>query len=257
MGRTRPTLRVLREDLKLALPPLPDPLDEISHPLLAKADEQFADDGTPHERIRAIDDKVLFKLKTGRWRGAAWLETGSEVPVWLVAAGLREDGSKDDFYAALTTAAQAARARYNTAHTPPLPTMTHSRPWLPTADDWDRYALEAGARFEQRLTSAVRELVTSTLQDGREHAALLDGLALGIQILTHSEHETYVAIRIIGSVPENLTALILSSVPACDPTGWAIDDTMPDRPIAAAEQIWSNLMDPAEASKLLHDNNDT
>ncbi len=253
MGRTRPTLRTLREDLKLPVPPLPGTLDTISHPLLAKADEQFADEDTPHERIRAIDDEVLFKVKTGRWRGAAWLDPGAEVPVWLVAAGQREDGSKDDFYAALTTAAQAARARYNATHTPALPTSTYSGPWLPSADDWDRYALEAAARLEQRLTSAVRGLVKSTLQDGREHAALLDGLALGIQVRTRSEHETYVAIRIIGSVPGNLTALILSSVPACSPTGWAIDYTMPDRPIAVAEQVWSNLMDPAQAAKFLRD----
>jgi hypothetical protein len=253
MGRTRPTLRTLREDLNVPLPPLGERLDDISHQLLAKANEQFADENTPHERIRAIDDEVLFKVKAGRWRGAAWQAQDSEVSVWLVAAGVREDGSKDDFYAALTAATHSARARYNATSTRPLTTATHSRPWLPTTDDWDRYALEAGARLEQRLTSAVRGLVKSALEDGREHAALLDGLALGIQVLTQSDHETYVAIRIIGSAPENVTALILSSVPACDPFSWGIDYAMPDRPIAVAEQVWSNVMDSAAAAKLLQD----
>ena len=37
---------------------------------LAKATERFADDQTPHERIAAIDDEVLFKVKAHRWRGA-------------------------------------------------------------------------------------------------------------------------------------------------------------------------------------------
>jgi hypothetical protein len=57
----RPTLRCLREDLGQAVPPADTPLGP--HRLLAKADERFADDGTPRERIAAIDDQVLFKEK--------------------------------------------------------------------------------------------------------------------------------------------------------------------------------------------------
>jgi hypothetical protein len=68
-GLARPTLRCLREDLALAVPRADTPLEEISHPLLAKATERFADDQTPHERIAAIDDEVLFKVKAQRWRG--------------------------------------------------------------------------------------------------------------------------------------------------------------------------------------------
>lgn len=65
----RPTIRCLRQDLGLPVPPARLPLDEIDHPLLRKAAEQFAAEDTPHERIRSIDDVVLFKVKTGRWRG--------------------------------------------------------------------------------------------------------------------------------------------------------------------------------------------
>ena len=83
-GLARPTLRCLREDLALAVPRADTPLEEISHPLLAKATERFADDQTPHERIAAIDDEVLFKVKAQRWRGAIWVDAG--IP-WLVAAG--------------------------------------------------------------------------------------------------------------------------------------------------------------------------
>ncbi|HEY6309617.1 MAG TPA: hypothetical protein VIY52_02255, partial [Streptosporangiaceae bacterium] len=63
----RPTLRCLREDLALAVPRADTALEDISHPLLAKATERFADDQTPHERIAAIDDEVLFKVKAQRW----------------------------------------------------------------------------------------------------------------------------------------------------------------------------------------------
>lgn len=63
----RPTLRCLREDLQLALPTAGVPLDQIDHPILRKAAEQFTVHGSPHERITSIDDVVLFKVKTGRW----------------------------------------------------------------------------------------------------------------------------------------------------------------------------------------------
>ena len=76
-GLARPTLRCLREDLALAVPRADTPLEEISHPLLAKATERFADDQTPHERIAAIDDEVLFRVKAQRWRGAIWVDAGS------------------------------------------------------------------------------------------------------------------------------------------------------------------------------------
>jgi hypothetical protein len=60
-GRAKPTLRCLREDLGQAVPPADTPLDEVPHPLLAKASERFADDGTSRERIASVDHRVLFK----------------------------------------------------------------------------------------------------------------------------------------------------------------------------------------------------
>lgn len=50
--RARPTLRCLREDLGQAMPPADTPLDEVAHPLLAKASERFADDGAPGSASR-------------------------------------------------------------------------------------------------------------------------------------------------------------------------------------------------------------
>jgi len=54
-------------------------------------------------------------------------------------------------------------------------------------------------RAERALRPAVHRLVRESLLDGREHTAMLDGAALGIQVLADQGHETYVAIRIIGS----------------------------------------------------------
>ena len=81
----RPTLRVLRYDLRLPVPPIDELLDEIDHPLLTKARDQFAVDDATHERIRAIDDEVVWKVKIQRWRGAVW--TDEHIP-WLIAAGI-------------------------------------------------------------------------------------------------------------------------------------------------------------------------
>jgi hypothetical protein len=245
---TRPTLRCLREDLGLAIPPVNRPLDEIDHPLVRKAVESFAEPDTPHERIRAIDDQVLFKVKVQRWRGAVWVE--ADLP-WLVAGGQREDGSADDFYTALEASAAAARAHYNTDHTPALTTTTHTGYLLPGREDDLRYRAEEATRTERRLRPIVHDLVRRSLLDGHEHAVMLGGAALGVHVLADQGHETYVAIRIIGSVPKRLAAIIVSMVPGCEPDAWMSDYAMPERPMAPEEQIWSNLMDPVEAAKFL------
>jgi hypothetical protein len=244
----RPTLRCLREDLGLPLPPVNRLLNEVDHPLVRKAAERFADPDTPQERIRAIDDQVLFKVKAQRWRGAVWVE--ADMP-WLVAGGQRQDGSPEDFYAALETSATTARTRYNNDHMPPLTTATYTGHLLPGRDDDLRLRAEQAAGAERRLRPVVHDLVRRSLLDGHEHAVMLDGAALGIHVLADSGHETYVAIRIIGSVPKRLTAIIISMVPGCEPDAWMSDYAMPERPMAPEEQIWSNLMDPIEAAKLL------
>jgi hypothetical protein len=246
--RARPTLRCLREDLGLPVPRVYTPLDEISHPLLAKAAERFADEQTPQERIAAVDDQVLFKVKIQRWRGAVWVDSG--VP-WLVAAGRREEGSADDFYASLAARGKAARASYNAEHSPPLTSTTYTGNLLPGHEDELRWRAEAAARTERQLRVIVHDLVRKSLLDGREHAAMLDGAALGIHVLADQGHETYAAIRIIGSVPRRLVATILSLIPGCQLDAWMSDYAMPERAVAPEEQIWSNIMDPAAAAKFL------
>ena len=88
-GLARPTLRCLREDLALAVPRADTPLEEISHPLLAKATERFADDRTPHERIAAIDDEVLFKVKLSAGEALSGSMPGSRG--WLPPGGGKRD----------------------------------------------------------------------------------------------------------------------------------------------------------------------
>lgn len=249
--QARPTLRCLREDLALSDPPANTPLDEVEHPLLAKAVDRFADDHAAQERIVSIDDQVLLKVKVQRWRGAVWM--ADDGTPWLVAAGQREDGSPDDFYATVTARATAARAQYNATHKPPLTTSTYTVGLLPGREDQLRLDAELAVRERRRLRSAVRALVRESLLDGREHAAMLDGAALGIQVQADEGYATYVAVRIIGSVPRQLVALILAQVPGCQLDAWMSDYAMPERAVAPEEQVWSNMMDPTAAAKLLNE----
>ncbi|WP_042407349.1 hypothetical protein [Streptacidiphilus carbonis] len=248
MHPARPTLRCLAEDLKLALPAVTLPLNELAHPLLGKAAEQFAEAETKHERIRSIDDTVLFKVKVQRWRGAVWID--ADLP-WLVAAGLREDGSSDDFYAALEAQAKAMRSRYNATHADGLKTSTSSAHLLPTREDHIRYRAEAGVRFARRLRATIQELTRATLRDGREHTSDFDTFTLGLQVRADNGHETYAAVRITGSVPANLATVVLGNIPGCDTDGWYPEYALPERDLLPAEQAWSNIMDPRAAARLL------
>ncbi|WP_461089536.1 hypothetical protein [Streptomyces incanus] len=51
-----------------------------------------------------------------------------------------------------------------------------------------------------------------------------DTFTVGLQVRADDGHETYLAVSITGSVPPNLTTLILSNLPAARPTA-GIPDT--------------------------------
>jgi len=85
-------------------------------------------------------------------------------------------------------------------------------------EDELRWRAEVAARAERRLRTTVHELVRQSLLDGHEHAVILDGAALGVQVLADQGHETYVAIRIIGSVPDDSSQQSSASFPAASLT---------------------------------------
>ena len=236
----RPTLRCLTDDLGLKIPTIDDLLDEFDHPLLRKANQQFAEPSSSRERISSIDAAVLFKVKAQRWRGAVWIAATGRP--WMVAAGWREEGSQDDFYEALGHAARSARARYNAEHTPSLITDTDVTQWLPSDADQDRFAAEGVVRLIRELDTTVRRLIRASLLDGHEHTTQVAKASLGILVRADSDHETYVALRIHGSVPKNMLIVILDLVPGCDRHGWCPELAMPHRALAPGEQLWSNLL---------------
>jgi hypothetical protein len=248
MVQVRPTLRCLRDDLQVALPSLLTPLDEVDHPLVAKANGQFADPGTPHERIAAIDDEVLFKVKIGRWRGAVWDERDVG---WLIGAGWRESGSPDDFYADLEASGESARRRYNASHAGRLKTRTYVADLLPDSADRERHQAEAAGRFIRLLAATLHGLLRRSLRDGREHTHQFDTFSVGVVVRADEGHETYIVVHVKGSIPDGLTAIILRNVPGCHEELWEYRSDLPTRRRRPQEDVWFNLMDPTEAAKLL------
>ncbi|WP_327694960.1 hypothetical protein [Streptomyces sp. NBC_00459] len=209
------------------------PLDEIDHPVLAKASEQFADKNGKHERIRSVETRCCSRSRCSDGAARVWLD--ADLP-WLVAAGRREDGSVDDFYAALEADGRAVRARYNAEHSDGLKTATHTAHLLPAREDHVRYRAEAGVRFVRRLRATLLDLAHATLRDGREHTREFDTLTLGLQMCADDGHETYLAVRITGSVPPNLTVLILRNAPGCEAEGWFPEYALPKRDLLPADR---------------------
>ncbi|MEU3554203.1 hypothetical protein [Streptomyces fragilis] len=71
-----------------------------------------------------------------------------------------------------------------------------------------------------------------------------------MQVRADDGHETYLAVRITGSVPPNVTPLILRHVPGCDTEGWYPEYALPERELLPAEQAWSDIMDPRAAAEV-------
>lgn len=113
----RATFRCLREDLAHEIAPevlrealrtvvadmaadpmylLPCLLVDAEHVVLDKANLIAGDDAAPRDRIEALTDRYVIKVKTGDRRGALWED--EEGIWWLLAAGRRKDDTAGDFY---------------------------------------------------------------------------------------------------------------------------------------------------------------
>jgi hypothetical protein len=163
---------------------------------------------------------------------------------WLCAAGWREQGSPDDFYADLARRCQAWRHEYNRTHVPALTTETHSDPLLPIEVDRMRLALEAAAARSRALRATIHDLVRAAVTMEAEQSREVEGFAIGLLLQRRDPAEVYVGVRIRGPVSTKDHAAILSLIPGTDPAAWFID-SMPHRDDYPGETVWSNSMDLA------------
>jgi hypothetical protein len=147
---------------------LNESLCDLGHPIVGEAQrlpETYAAGGA--ERILALKDRVWFKVKTSRWRGAATrlpeadrTDASRQVrqaPWWLGRAGYRREGDPSDFYSALTAAWVRGGAS--------------SDAWLPSDWDWKRFELEHAYVWESQIRKIVRGLIARSLHDGYPYQA--------------------------------------------------------------------------------------
>lgn len=147
--RTRVTLRCVREDLGIDLPPVEVDLGTLDHPLVAEARRVAPSAPRGQKRILSIDHPLVYRIRHARWRGATWLET-DEGRFWLCAGAQREEGSGDDAYEHFAALHEARRL-------------------LPEGDDQLRDALERNARIIDSAAELVPEaLARAAAARGRD-----------------------------------------------------------------------------------------
>ena len=143
--RTRVTLRCLRDDLKLELPPVEIDLGGLHHVLVGEARRLAPTAPRGQKRILSIEHPLVYRVRHGRWRGATWLEAGA-ARFWLCAGAHREEGSGEDAYEQFAALHRAQRL-------------------LPDKDDLLRDALERNAR----IIDAARDSIGSALAEALNH----------------------------------------------------------------------------------------
>jgi hypothetical protein len=143
--RARVTLRCLREDLEVEVPPVEVDLGSLDHPLLSETRRVAPTSPRGQKRILSIERPLVYRLRHGRWRGATWLEAGA-ARFWLCAGAQREEGSGQDAYEIFAALHQAGRL-------------------LPDDDDRLRDELERNAR----IVDAAADSIPSVLADAFAH----------------------------------------------------------------------------------------
>ena len=215
----RPT-KVCINALALTVPTVDIPLPLLDHDLIRAAQrvpEAHAAGGV--ERILVLSDRTWFKVKTGRWRGAATCLPRSErtagnpstelAPWWLGAGGYRREDSPADFYACL--AATAARDG------------TSDR-WLPSSWDWTRLTVEVAYAWERQVREVVCRLIARSLRDGSPHQADVGGYAV-TALAKAVDGETYLLVGTSTIADPRVFAVILNAVPGVDRDSWLPVDT--------------------------------
>lgn len=103
LRRTRVTLRCLREDLGLDLPPVEIDLGGLDHVLLGEARRVAPTAPRGQKRILSIEHPLIYRVRHGRWRGATWLESDA-ARFWLCAGAQRADAANGSIGSALAEA---------------------------------------------------------------------------------------------------------------------------------------------------------
>ncbi len=248
----RPT-RLCIGELELSIPTLDVRLSDLDHELIKEAQRIPAENVAGGvERIVSLSDRVWFKVKTGRWRGAVTHlsdtdEGSAENPVhlarwWLGTGGYRRDGDRTDFYAAVT-----ARARQDGRHRGGV----CSDRWLPTEWDWKRSELESAVAWRSEVRRIVCELIVRSLRNGKPSRATFRNYS--VTALARAEDgDTYLAVGAENIADPKIFAVIIDAVPGVGGESWQPEPGgvlgLTPQP---GEVIWSTILPPSVAAQLL------
>ena len=146
------------------------------------------------ERIASIDDRVWFKVKTGRHRAAVHqLDPANEhhnaisagsAWWWIGAAGTRKADGSDDFYAQLE--AECKRAGKGSGR-------VSSQHLLPTDVDLRRLQAELAVRVVIGIRDIVCRLAANSIRDGKAWSARLQRHEISVLVRAR-DGEAYIAV---------------------------------------------------------------
>ncbi|HET6495461.1 MAG TPA: hypothetical protein VFH61_08885 [Thermoleophilia bacterium] len=215
MDRSRITLRCFSEDLGLALPGVDSEL-AADHPIADELVTRAPTAPAGLKRILAIGASLVYRLQRGRHRGAAWPDEKGDVP-WLLATGLRRQGSSEDAYAHFARLHEAGRL-------------------LPTPDDAARIRLEAAARRYRRLSAEIPAAVGEARESaGHCISAAFDGVIPCRMLLVTGQacDELWVAVATVdlsgaGVEPRTRDVVFAMVESAAGPGEWEAVSEWPD-----------------------------
>jgi hypothetical protein len=249
----RPTLRCLG-DLRLDVPDLGTPLSDLQHPLIAKSQAlprlTAAGGG---ERIVSLTDRVWFKVKTERSRGAAaeippaliGLEQALPNHWWLGAAGRRtSDSPQSDFYEELSNECRRRGSRTQ-------PSTEHLLP-----NEWDvkRVLAEATLLAAVVTERLVQQAAAESLMNSDIRTFSIGDRNVRVRIRVLADGEAYVAIGATGSLDHTFLVALLRAIPDVPPSAW-LPEPHSDSPfaieLAPGEILWSAMLPPETQDLLL------
>jgi hypothetical protein len=140
MKTPRVTMRCYVEDLGLALPGIDDEL-LADHPIIKELGQRAPTAPAGLKRILSIASPLVYRLRRGRHRGAVWPDDEHAL-FWLLAHGVRKEGSHDDPYERFGRLHRAGRL-------------------LPTDDDAARISLECASRLLREMQREIPALVAA------------------------------------------------------------------------------------------------
>lgn len=149
------TLRCLREDLRMQIPPVEVDIGSLDHPLIAEARRLAPSAPRGQKRILSIERPLIYRLRYSRWRGASWLQAAAG-RFWLCAGAMREQGSDDDAYEVFAELHAAARL-------------------LPDGDDELRDRAERNARILASAAEVIPGALAKALRTRDEDVAIRFG----------------------------------------------------------------------------------